>query len=291
MQECRQMSGFDEDDVEYRVVGGASLLGRLYKPRAVERPPIVVDVHGGGWIGGNRLNNAAVNKALANSGIAVFALDFRMPPVARFPAALDDINYGIRWLKHNAERLSLAPAPLGGIGTSSGGHLLLLNAMKPGQGFAADPDLAGVAADLDFVIACWPVADPLARYHMALKKGLQSLIDAHKAFWPDEAAMATANPQLMLERDEVVKLPPLLLLQGTNDENVEHERADQFAEWYRLRGGAADLRKYIGAAHAFTVREPQSVHAQEAIATIIKFVKGEAAKNELGRASMATRDA
>lgn len=150
--------------------------------------------------------------------------------------------------------------------------------MRPDQGFAADPGLAGIEADLDFVVACWPVADPLARYQMALKMGMQNLVSAHKAFWPDEASMVAANPQLTLERDEVSRLPPLLLLQGTNDENLDHEGADRFAEWYRLRGGQVGLQKYDGAPHALINRDPQSTQAKKAIAEIIEFTKSETAR-------------
>ena len=52
-------------------------------------------------------------------------------------------------------------------------------------------------------IACWPLADPLARYRAVKER----LVEAHHQFWPSEEAMADGNPQLILERSEVGKSP------------------------------------------------------------------------------------
>src|SRR5690606_17614808 len=131
-----------------------------------------------------------------------------------------------RWLKAHARKLDLNAKRFGGVGTSSGGHQLVLSALLPQKFSVDDPALAEVDASLDFVVACWPILDPLARYRMAQSKGLKHLVEAHHAFWPDEAAMTQGNPQLVVERGEAAAKPRMLVLQGTADENVEHERAD-----------------------------------------------------------------
>lgn len=261
------------NDIEYRHIDGLTLSGRLYRPAGGSRVPVMIDVHGGGWTSGDRLNNTVIDRALAEAGVAVFAIDFRMPPVAAYPAALEDVAFAIRWLKANAAQLGLAPTAFGGIGTSSGGHLLLTTLLRPDDHAPADAALRDQSGSLEFAVTCWPVADPLARYRMVTAKGISNLINAHHAFWPDEAAMAKANPQLVLDRGEAEHLPPLLMLQGTADENVEHERADMFADSYRARGGQIDLHKYPDAPHMFITRDPQSAVAREGLATIIAFVR------------------
>ena len=65
------------DDVAYRTINGITLLARLYWPDANGPVKWMIDVHGGAWGSGNRLNNAVIHKALAAHGIGVFALDFR----------------------------------------------------------------------------------------------------------------------------------------------------------------------------------------------------------------------
>lgn len=263
-------------DIEYRRVDGLTLLGRLYRPAGGSRVPVMIEIHGGGWTSGDRLNNTAINQALAAAGVAVFAIDFRMPPAASYPAALEDVAFAIRWLKTNAGQLGLTPTGFGGIGTSSGGHLLLTTLLRPDDHAPLDAALRGQSGGLDFAVACWSVADPLARYRMVMAKGISNLINAHHAFWPDEAAMEKANPQLMLDRGEAQHVPPLLMLQGTVDENVEHERADMFADSYRARGGQIELHKYPGAPHMFITRDPQSNAARDGLATIIAFVRKQA---------------
>ena len=79
----------------------------------------------------DRFSNAALDKALAASGVVVLALDFRMPPDGRYPDSAADVNYGIRWLKAHADELHTRPELVGGIATSSGAQTLLVNALQP----------------------------------------------------------------------------------------------------------------------------------------------------------------
>ena len=91
----------------------------------------MIDLHGGAWCGQDRTSDALFNEALANSGVVVAALDFRMPPIAGYPASLADINYAIRWLKARADELNARADRVGLLGVSSGGHQAMLSAMRP----------------------------------------------------------------------------------------------------------------------------------------------------------------
>ena len=99
----------DIEDVEYLRHGDAALLARLFKPRGNGPFPAIVELHGGAWCLGDRLNDTTINERLAHAGILVAALDFRVPPAASYPASLADINYGIRWLKSQAAALKTRP--------------------------------------------------------------------------------------------------------------------------------------------------------------------------------------
>src|SRR5882672_5808297 len=87
---------FRADDVEYQRQNGQPLLARLYQPIGPGPFPAVLEVHGGAWIGGDRFNNAAIAQSLAADGIVVLSIDFRMPPAARYPDTIADVNLGIR---------------------------------------------------------------------------------------------------------------------------------------------------------------------------------------------------
>src|SRR5947207_8051936 len=122
-------------DLEYQRPDGAPLLARLYRPispaNSTKPFPAVVEVHGGAWASGDRLNNAPLDEALAKSGIVVLAVDFRMPPQWRYPASIADINFATRWLKAHAGEFGSRRELVGGLGTSSGAHQLLLSTLKP----------------------------------------------------------------------------------------------------------------------------------------------------------------
>src|ERR1700736_6991713 len=122
---------FRADDVEYQRQDGQPLLARLYQPMGPGPFSAVLEVHGGAWTSGDRFNNIAIAEALAAHGIAVLSIDFRMPPAARYPDTVADVNFGIRFLKGNAEKFATRAELVGGLGPSSGGHLLLLNALRP----------------------------------------------------------------------------------------------------------------------------------------------------------------
>ena len=90
----------------------------------------MIELHGGVWTENDRTRSKAHHEAFANNGIAVASLDFRQGP-AGYPNSVVDINYAIRWVKANAARFKSRPDLVGISGTSSGGHLAMLAAMRP----------------------------------------------------------------------------------------------------------------------------------------------------------------
>jgi acetyl esterase len=273
------------EDIEYLRLGDMPLLARLYRPRGAGPFPAVVGVHGGAWTSGDRLNNAILDEAVAASGAVVMAVDFRLAPQFPYPAAIADINFGIRWLKANAARLGSRPDWVGAVGSSSGGHQMLLTALRPLDAHYAGtmaPDVAGFDAAINYAVACWPIADPLARYRMAQARCIDRLVKSHDDFFGSEAAMMQANPQLILERVQSergarISLPPLLVLQGTNDDNVTPDMAAKLAAAWRAAGGSATLEFFDGMPHAFVTREPETTHARRAIKLVVDFVRSRGA--------------
>lgn len=263
------------EDIIYRTVDGTTLLGRLYRPASAEAgEPFVIDAHGGAWGSGDRLNNAVIHQDLVANGIGVFALDFRLSEQSPFPAPVQDVNYGVRWFKKNAAHLGLTPGRIGGLGSSSGAQQMGLIALTPDDPLycEAEPSLADVDASLTFFVACWPILDPLARYRMAKDTGNERLIAAHEAYFPDEAAMEIGNPYLVLKRNQATHLPPMMVVQGTADANIEHTRADVFAESYRAADGMIEVHKFEGEPHAFITNNPDAATSKDAIIRIRQFI-------------------
>jgi acetyl esterase len=273
------------EDVEYLRHGDTPLLLRLFKPSGAGPFPLIVELHGGAWCRGDRMNDTVINEPLAKSGVVVAALDWRMPPVAPYPAALTDINYAVRWLKAQAGDLRSRPELVGIMGSSSGGHQAMLAAMRPRDSRYAGRPLPAGAAQVDgavrCVVMCWPVIDPLGRYQYAkdLKKRggahaefADRVLPSHDQFWGTEEAMSEGSPTRALECGEQVALPPALYIQGTAD--IAHPSADRdrFVESYRKAGGHLELELFEGEAEGFITRNSNSPNAARAIEKIIDFV-------------------
>jgi acetyl esterase/lipase len=270
---------FDTRDLEYRQSADGPLLARLYQPKGPGPFPALIEVHGGAWAGGDRLNNAALDEALAKSGIVVLAIDFRMPPAHRYPASIADIHYAIRWLKAHATEFNSRADLVAGLGTSSGAHQLLLAALKPSDPRYAALKLAEsphLDASLPYLVLCWPISDPLARYRMVKEKGRTPLIQSHDAYWASEAEMGEGSPQRIVESGEAAHLPPAILLQGTGDDNVTPDMADRFSAAWRAKGGSIDVHKFDGQPHTFVMRDPTADASLRACELARDFVKAHA---------------
>jgi acetyl esterase/lipase len=273
------------EDVEYLRHGDRPLLVRLYRPQGPGPFPIMVELHGGAWYRGDRLGDVVIHEPLARSGVVVAAFDWRQPPVAPYPASLQDIHYGIRWLKARAAALGSRPDLVGSMGNSSGGHQAVLLAMRPFDArYAALPAPAGAAAadaTVRCVVVTSPVIDPLGRYRYArdLKaKGppypalVDEVLPGHDAYWGSEAAMAEGTPALALERGERVELPPVLYLQGSEDLAHPRPHLERFVAAYRKAGGVVDLELFDGEGQGFIMRKAGSPASNRAIELIVEFV-------------------
>lgn len=272
-------------DVEYLRHGDKPLLARLFKPRGSGPFPIVVEIHGGAWCLMDRTHDAPINEPLARSGVTVVALDFRMPPDAMYPGSMTDINYGIRWAKSRAAGLGGSSDRVGLMGSSSGGHQVMLAAMRPRDTRYASIPLRSEGPQVDATVKCvvmlWPVIDPLGRYRYAkdLKssgKPYPELVDLvlplHDKYWKDEAEMAEGNPTMALERGEQAETPAVLCVQGERDIAHPRPHLDRFVAGYRKAGGTIDLAMYPDVAEGFIVRKPDAPTSKAAIDRIIDFV-------------------
>lgn len=132
----------DIEELEYLRHGDTSFIARIYKPRGKGPFPAVAFAHGGTRVDGDRASSEAIHYPVAASGVVIMSVEFRAPPQASYPGSVADVNYAVRWLKLNAERFNSRPEMVGSMGTSSGGHLTVLAAMKP-----YDPRYAAIALE------------------------------------------------------------------------------------------------------------------------------------------------
>lgn len=266
---------FHTTDIIYRTDdGGRAWPARLYTPEKPGPLPAIIDVHGGAWSAGDHTTNAAMDKALAAAGLFVFAVGCRTAPDHAYPAQVQDVNYAVRWLKAHGKEFNIDTRSIGGLGTSSGGHSLFLNAMRPyDPRYNAFPLAAAEKTDasLSYLIGAWPVLDPWARYLFARETSNDFLTERTESYFGDREVMMEGNPQLALERGESLYLPPILMIQGTADENLPRGAADRFTQAYRAAGGDARLELFESMPHSFALKSgPDS---DRAISIMIHFIQ------------------
>jgi acetyl esterase/lipase len=248
-------------DVEYRRDPVRTLMARVYQPQADGPFPTLLDVHGGAWNGQDRTANAPVDERLAASGILVVAIDVRLASEAPYPASVADANYGVRWLKSKAREWKGDPETTGALGSSSGGHVMQLCAMRPRDPrYTAHPlpEAPHLDATLNYLIARSPISDPLARYEQAKKMQREFLIKNSEIYFNPWDAIIEANPQRILERGEPVNLLPMFILQGELDDNVLPAVQEKFVATYRKAGGEIEFEIFKGAEHRWVIKPSEN---------------------------------
>ena len=259
-------------EVGYRSEGAHQWLARLYQPEGSGPFPVLVDVHGGAWNGGDRMSDDFMNLRLAGSGILVMAIDFRLAPAHPYPAQAQDANYAFRWAKAHAAEYHGDPASVGALGASSGGHTVLLNALRPLDPLYAALELnetTNVDASLAYAVSMWGVLDSHQRYVYA-KEHRPDLQTNTEAYFADEEEMRRGSPQGVLDRGESQALPPVLVIYGTADANVPTAIPERFIESYGQAGGAVESERFPGIPHGFANRPGSAT--DQALERVVDFV-------------------
>ncbi|MGN0029213.1 MAG: alpha/beta hydrolase [Marinilabiliaceae bacterium] len=113
--------------VTYSSPGGCDLSLDVFRPVRSDSllPPLVL-VHGGGWQSGSRSLDAPLASRLAQGGVCVFCVDYRLSPVAPYPAAVVDVNSALAWVAAHADSLGVDISRLTVAGSSAGGQIAAL---------------------------------------------------------------------------------------------------------------------------------------------------------------------
>jgi acetyl esterase/lipase len=119
-------------NVTYHVAGNHENKLDLYVPRNASGPtPVLMYIHGGGWVSGTKEANVLRILPYLEMGWAVVNVEYRLGAVTRAPAAVEDGLCALRWVIRNAEQYNLDTSRIVTSGNSSGGHLALTTGMIP----------------------------------------------------------------------------------------------------------------------------------------------------------------
>jgi len=257
-------------DVPFRrTAAGRELMARVYQPEGVGPFPVLLDLHGGGWYRKDRFANEPMDRAIAARGMLVAAVDLRLSDEAPYPASVQDANYGVRWLKARAAEWKGDASTLGVLGSSSGGHIGLLLAMRPRDArynAIALPEAPKLDATFNYLATRAPVSDPYARFLVSERIGKQDLVKASRTYFQPFEDIHEGNPQEILDRKEKVSLPPLLIMHGGADDHVLPANQKKFADSWRAAGGECRFELFEGGEHEWTANPgPLTERAYETV--------------------------
>jgi acetyl esterase/lipase len=260
-------------DVPFRKnAAGRQLMARIYQPRARAKDagpfPVLLDLHGGAWTRKDRFANEPMDRAVAASGVLVVAIDMTLAGEAPYPASVQDASYGVRWLKSRAREWEGDPGSVGLLGSSSGGHIAELLAMRPNdERYNAIPFHGeGLDSGVAYAVTRSPISDPYARWQQAEKMKREGLIKASRAYFRPWETIHEGNPQEILDRHEAAELRPLLIMQGALDDNVLPAVQEKFAATYNAAGGECRLEVFEGCEHEWIAKPgPQTDRAHEMV--------------------------
>src|ERR1051325_11071618 len=158
------------NDIVFAEHDGTKLLADLYLPKGLEKAPVLVGVHGGGWQVGDRKFYKNWGTYLAKNGYAVLAIEYRLmkPGVKTWPGAVYDTKAAVQYVRANAAQLGVDPERIGMIGDSAGAHLSSLVALAADEPlfsseYKSDPH-AGVSAKVKAVVGFYGVYDMAAQW-------------------------------------------------------------------------------------------------------------------------------
>jgi len=229
-----------QSNVEYGRVGDEALLLDVNSPSGEGPFPIVLIVHGGGWVRGDKQGDEKVLFGpLTDANFVWFSINYRLAPKNHWPACYDDVKTAIRWIKANAAKYKGDPNRIAILGYSAGGQIACL------AGVTADKDTAvaavvGLAAPTDLVF------DSLRRGGMSIYMkdlfGLQgtdvNTPQAVQRLWD-------ASPINHLKSE----LPPVLLVHGTADKSVPYQLSLNFKMRLDALGVPCEIITINGAPH------------------------------------------
>lgn len=228
----------EQNDVEFSRPGGVSMTLDLKIPEGNGPFPAAIIVHGGSFSHGNKRTYVTpLFDVLSNAGFAWFTINYRLAPDHQFPAAVEDVESAVRWVKSNAAKYHMDAKRIALIGESAGGYLVAYAGVHPSNG-------AQVAAVVDFYGPNDLVLQTEQRRSQPddpSKPHTPGLLEfmGFKT-WRDPGIvekLRSVSPTTLISS----RMPPFLFIHGDADEQVPYEQSPKMCEAMRKAGGKCEV--------------------------------------------------
>jgi len=222
-------------DIKYCKTNNPSQEYDIFIPK--HRPfgdaPVVVNVHGGGWRWGNRINGIEEHYAgeFTSKGVAFVSIDYRLADEAVYPSQNEDVHCALEHIRANEEKYNIDTRNIVIMGDSAGGHLAAMEALRPDS-----------KNEVDRVVMLYGVSDlwnQITNY-----KDINAI---HYLGVKNEALAKKASPMYA----NLNGAPPFMLIHGTSDTIVPPSDSAKFTNKLKQNNISANFVPVVGAEHAF----------------------------------------
>ena len=235
-----------EDGIVYGVADGQQLTMDYYAPKGQGVHPIVIIIHGGGYVGGTSKSGSEAYCAdfLAPAGYAVFSVNYRLAPKYPYPFMVYDVERAVRYLRYNASKWNADANRIALVGGSAGGFLSnmvgLLNAT--GDTAATDP-VDRESAKVEAVVTLFAQSSFAT---VPLNNDVHALLDPVIQQKGEKEALREASPITYVTKDA----PPFLQILGDKDEYIPFTEATNLDAALRKVGVSSRIIRIPGGMHA-----------------------------------------
>jgi acetyl esterase len=251
--QMKALSGVPESvggvkDIEITAIDGSAIPARLYIPASPDPPPVMVYLHGGGWVLGDYTSVDPLLRRLANvSGCAMLSVDYRLAPEHKYPVALEDVMAALAWVAKHGPEWGVDSSRLAIGGDSSGANLAAAATLRSRD--ERGPTIA-------FQMLVYPALDcdyKRSSYQQFGDGALSALSTADVAWFHSQYVSSSADLEgwgvSPLRAESLERLPPTLLICAELDPLIDE--IVEFARRLEDDGVPVHLRIYAGMFHGF----------------------------------------
>jgi acetyl esterase/lipase len=218
-------------DIQFAEHDGTKLVGDLYSPKGLDKAPVLVGVHGGGWQIGDRKFYTHWGRYLASNGYAVFAIEYRLmkPGLKTYPGAVYDVKAAVQYVRARAEELGVDPDRVALMGDSAGAHLSALVALAGGgpefsTDYRNDPH-SSTSPEVKAVVGVYGVYDMLGQWeHDQIARPRDQITEKFLGASPMTSRKAFFESSPMSYATVDKNATRFLLIYGTHDDIVDSDR-------------------------------------------------------------------
>jgi len=235
----------------------------LYLPPNPGKPtPVIINLHGGGWVSGVKEQQSSGFEMYFNQGYAVVNIEYRMTKEAKAPAAVEDARCALIYVVKNAKALNIDTNKIVVVGGSAGGHLAMMMGLLEND-HRFDQNCMGVQIPkLAAIIDKWGINDVWAWAYCCKSHSAQNWLGDKKG---DEAFANTLSPIHYINKNS----PPIFIVHGDADSTVPYQQSVTLHEKLKLLGVKTEFITVPGGGHGKFTKE-QTTDVNNAI---IRFIK------------------